>query len=106
MKRLFGAGFAVVISAFVMSACFADATSGSGPSSGPSGGLGAACHCTASQARECDGAQGGCQEGLVCVSGDVTTSSMFCSRPCPCPIDFVCKAFGHLGGKLLCAPDK
>lgn len=101
MKRIVGAGLLLVVGALAGSACSLDATQGAGGSSGPSGGLGSGCRCTASQ-KECDGSNGGCQPGLVCTSGDVSSSAQVCTQGCPCPLNFVCKAVTHLGGRLLC----
>ena len=101
MKRIVAAAIFVAIGALTASACSLDATQGAGGSTGPAGGIGSECHCTASQ-KECDGSNGGCQAGLICTSGDVSSSQQFCTQPCPCPLHFVCKAAGQLGGRLLC----
>lgn len=101
MKRVLGACLLLVASAVIGSACSLDATQGAGGSSGPTGSVGSSCTCPASQ-KECDGSNGGCQPGLICTSGDVSSSQQVCTQACPCPLNFVCKAVTHLGGRLLC----
>jgi hypothetical protein len=103
VKKLFGASLLLVISALTASACALDATQGAGGSSGPSGSVGTHCSCP-NGGTECDGANGGCQTGLICAKGDVTDTDAICTQPCPCPLNLVCKAVGQLGGRLLCFP--
>ena len=104
MKNIFAGSLLAIVSLVTMSACFADATQGVGGSRGPVGSIGSGCQCPDSQS-VCDAADGGCQSGLICARGDVTSTEQICTQPCPCPANFVCKAFGHLGGRLLCAPN-
>lgn len=104
MKKLLSAAFLLLTAAVSASACSLDATQGSAGSTGPAGGVGSGCRCPASQ-KECDGSNGGCQAGLICTSGDVSSSQQFCTQACPCPLNFVCKSVGHLGGRLLCFKD-
>ena len=104
MKKLFGAALIFVVSAISASACSVDAIQNSGGSRGPAGSIGSGCQCPDSQS-DCDASNGGCQAGLICAKGDVSSSEQVCTQPCPCPVNFVCKAFGHLGGRLLCSPN-
>jgi hypothetical protein len=69
------------------------------PISGPAGSLGAACSCPNGQP-DCDGDQAQCQQGLSCVKGD--DGKQICTRACPCPLNYVCKAAGLPGSRLAC----
>lgn len=103
MKKLFAGSFVVLVTLVCASACSLNATEGAGASRGPVGSLGSGCTCPASQS-DCSGENGGCQTGLVCAKGDVSTTEQICTQACPCPIDFVCRAAGNLGGRFLCFP--
>lgn len=108
MKKVIAGSLAVSISLLVTlvtaPACSLDATKGAGGSQGPAGSLGSGCQCPSSQ-NDCDAANGGCQTGLICAKGDVSSTEQVCTQGCPCPVNFVCKAVGNLGGRLLCFRD-
>jgi hypothetical protein len=101
VKKVIAASFAVAVTVLSASACSLDATRGAGGSQGPAGSLGSGCQCPSSQ-NDCDAANGGCQTGLICAKGDVSSTEQICTQGCPCPVNFVCKAVGNLGGRLLC----
>ncbi len=75
----------------------------SGPSGGGSGALGNTCQC-ANSAKECTGITSGCNSGLVCTTTP-NGSRQVCAQACPCPVSFVCKVAGFVGGALLCFKD-
>ena len=104
MKKLIAGSFAVLVTILCASACSLDATQGAAGTSGPVGSLGSGCQCPKSQS-DCDGASGGCQNGLICAKGDVSTTEQICTQACPCPVNFVCRAVGSLGGRFLCFHD-
>jgi hypothetical protein len=104
LKKLVAGSFVVFVTLLSASACSLDATKGAGGSQGPAGSLGSGCQCPSSQ-NDCDAANGGCQTGLICAKGDVSSSEQICTQGCPCPINFVCRAAGALGGRLLCFHD-
>jgi hypothetical protein len=83
----------------LLAACAVDPTNGLGASLGPSGSLGSECVCSNGQA-DCDGAQGQCQPGLECMKTDL--GGQVCTKACPCPLNYVCKAAGVPGARLAC----
>ena len=89
----------------LVSACAIDPTQD--PQSGPSGAIGTTCTCPTGQA-DCDGTQGQCHDGLVCRRVD--NGRQICTHDCGtgllgCPVNYLCKAAGIVGGRLSCVPE-
>ena len=85
---------------FGVAACSVDAIDGVGPARGGTGAIGDECSCANGQA-DCDGSQAVCQQGLSCVRAD-SGGRNTCTRACPCPLGFLCRAAAIPGARLAC----